>query len=292
MTEEFGGSGEDPQPSSDRIQPPSAKAPAGLGHRGLKWMVGIVVTSLGLTLTEGLTGLFSDLGGRLLDRSGMTTTSAMIAPINVTTYYGVDPCESSWIIPRGVEEIPLPPPSAVSSRVEWAEQLNGVLAPPGIVGVVVTGKSSSSVVLTDLRIKVLTREEPLTGSHVVELCGDEVFVRYFAVDLDASPATVSPKAADDLEPGQDQPVNKRAISFPYRVSQQEPEVFEIQASTKQCLCSWVAELHWVADGQSGVTKIDNNGKPFLLSSLTNAPRSYTSEDGHLEPIPQEFVSEN
>lgn len=221
------------------------------------WVVGAVVASLGLALTGALTGLFTDVGRRILPDLDKPN------PLNVTSTSDVEPCGRGWVIPMHSSAIPPPPPLA-QSRAGWADQLRGVPALGRRVRVVVTGRTASAVVLTDLRIIVLTRDPPVAGTQVIGICGGAVATRYFVVDLDPALPTVEARPSDFDQP---------PVAFPYRVSSTEPEVFLIDARTRNCFCSWIAELHWVADGREGITRIDDKGRPFHVTATSSVLRS-------------------
>jgi hypothetical protein len=72
--------------------------------------------------------------------------------------------------------------------------------------------------------------------------------------------------------------DEKPVRFPYKVSQTDPEVFYIAVNTKKCDCTWIAELFWTTRGKNGSTIIDDNGRPFRVTSSGNSA-SYYSNDG-------------
>jgi hypothetical protein len=68
-----------------------------------------------------------------------------------------------------------------------------------------------------------------------------------------------------------------AIDFPYTLSQTDPEVLNIAASTVNCDCSWRARLHWIYQGKPGVTVIDAHGLPFRTVSGSRSTTYYVSD---------------
>jgi hypothetical protein len=180
-----------------------------------------------------------------------------------------EPLRPEFIVPRPIAAIG-PPPSGdrPEGRYGWAHKLGGVDTST-VIRVTVTGKSSSSVVLQDLEFKVTSRRPPLGGSRItyssIKL-GRREPVRLVRVDLDASP----PKWSFE---------DKRGARFPFTVTNSEVEVFDIAADTAECDCSWTAGLRYVADGEQGITTIDDNGKPFRTTSFHAGPGQTGDNNG-------------
>lgn len=178
---------------------------------------------------------------------------------------GVRQLNPTFVTPRPIAAIG-PPPSGdrPEGRYSWAHKLGGVDTWT-YLRVTVTGKSPASVVLQDLRIKVTSRRPPLNGYHLsynsVRL-GKMEPTREIEVDLDSSPPRW--RFAED----------SRGARFPFSVSNSEIEVFDISTETTKCDCSWTAELSYVADGEQGVTTIDDNGKPFRTTAPSKAESVY------------------
>jgi len=99
------------------------------------------------------------------------------------------------------------------------------------------------------------------------------------IDLDKKPPTI--ETAADYRFLSDPTIPEEPVSFPYKVSESDPEVFYVIAFTEQCDCMWRIKLSWVAGGESGERVIDNKGQPFRTTSIANAD-SYVSNVG--EPI--------
>ena len=75
-----------------------------------------------------------------------------------------------------------------------------------------------------------------------------------------------------------------AIDFPYRVSQTDPEVLNIAASTSKCDCSWRARLHWVCEGLLGYLPLDairDLAERTAALSTDNLAKEYFGSQGML-----------
>ncbi len=91
-------------------------------------------------------------------------------------------------------------------------------------------------------------------------CGGGVSTRYFTVDLD--------EGRPDAEPGADQ------RDFPYKVSESDPEVLYVTASTDAHDVDWYLELEWSSGDRRGTLRVDDRGRPFRTSGAEGRP-TYT-----------------
>lgn len=196
---------------------------------------------------------------------------ATINPVEQLRALGVDP---TYIFDVPVDSLP-PLPSGYDADPEigakWAYDGGGVDADGTYVGLVIQGRDAKSVVLTDVRIKVVRRDPPPANVAVSLRPRAEVIDgRSASVDLDQS------------VPGLDEMFNftgnKEAWSFPLRVSETAVEVIHLWVHTTECDCRWGIELHFAADGRAGTIEINNNGVPFRTVASTNSTR-YQVKDG-------------
>ena len=96
-------------------------------------------------------------------------------------------------------------------------------------------------------------------------CGGEFNVRRYTVNLDQDRPVALP------DPG---------VPTSFTVSQKDPEVFEITASTSKCDCMWELLVPWTAEGEKGVVIIDDNGTPFHTVPSRGYPqKSWTLSNG-------------
>ncbi|GHF20993.1 hypothetical protein GCM10014715_89070 [Streptomyces spiralis] len=129
------------------------------------------------------------------------------------------------------------------------------------VQVTVQGRTQQSVILTGMRVDVTSSKPAPTHGIVVSYgqCGGGVEVRHFDLDLSRTPPTYTAKPADNF--GKITP----AVEFPYKISLDDPEVFELTPAKgcgKDKDCTYTVTLQWVADGKTGTTVLDNHGQGF------------------------------
>ncbi|MET8501277.1 helix-turn-helix domain-containing protein [Streptomyces microflavus] len=161
----------------------------------------------------------------------------------------------------------VPPPPAEADAESWATALGAVHAGETGVRITLQGTDERAVVLEALRIRVVERREPAEGRvhRMSSGCGGALTPRMFDVDLDVErPVARSVPGNDTGEP-------IPAVSFPYRVSASDPEVFLVTGRAARCDCDWVAELRWNSGGRSGTVRIDDDGRPFRTSGAPGRP---------------------
>jgi hypothetical protein len=112
-----------------------------------------------------------------------------------------------------------------------------------LVRMVVEAVGESAVLLTGLRPVVLRREHA-TGQLNPHLGAVET--RQFEVLLDTHPPTLHALGRD----------------FPFKVTEDDPEVFDLVVRTDDGQVHWVLDLEWVSAGRSGVYRVDLAGHPF------------------------------
>ncbi|WP_329080883.1 hypothetical protein [Streptosporangium sp. NBC_01469] len=173
---------------------------------------------------------------------------------------------------------PLPPEYRDDQQVieRWAYDNGAVDANYTNVRLVIQGNFARSVVLTDMRIKVLKRDAPPHSIYFKPYPGaDGVDGRGASVDLD--------KWAPQLEDMTNfTDYGNEPWSFPLRVSETEVEVIYLWAMALDHDIQWTVELSFVADGKAEVLSIDNNGKPFRTASSKNST-AYTLKNGKVVP---------
>ncbi|MFD3969665.1 helix-turn-helix domain-containing protein [Streptomyces cyaneofuscatus] len=175
-------------------------------------------------------------------------------------------CGHEYLVARPPDAA-VPPPPAEADAEPWAQALGAVHAGETGVRITLQGTGERAVVLEALRIRVVARREPAEGRvHGMSSgCGGALTPRMFDVDLDAErPVARSVPGNDTGEP-------IAPVSFPYRVSGADPEVFLVTGRAARCDCDWVAELRWSGGGRSGTVRIDDGGRPFRTSGAPGRP---------------------
>ncbi|NUP42532.1 MAG: helix-turn-helix domain-containing protein [Streptomyces sp.] len=184
-------------------------------------------------------------------------------------------CAHDYVIDKKPDQVP--PPPVPQDAAAWAATQGAVHGRQTMVQISVQGKSSTAVVLEALRVRVVGRGTPLTGTtyDMAQGCGGGLGPRYFDVNLDINrPVARAVSGADDR--GDPAP----AVQFPYRVSAQDPEVLLVTATTQTYDCSWYLELDWSSQGRTGTVRIDDHGRPFRTTSIKGLPRYWYGTNGH------------
>jgi hypothetical protein len=202
-------------------------------------------------------------------------------PLTVAVKTITPPCGTSWIVPRppdqvDVSELVSPAAAPRHGWTDWAAGADGAAAAAygagGRVQLSIQGRTETQVVLTDMKVRVVERNKPMTGTLLHMPCGDQWAFRWMDVDLDAEPPKSVPTNA--LDPGAKiggvADFESKPIRFPYRVAESDAETFMFNAKTVNCDCRWVVDVHWSSAGESGVLTVDDHGKPFRTTSDMNA----------------------
>jgi hypothetical protein len=83
-------------------------------------------------------------------------------------------------------------------------------------------------------------------------------VRQFNVNF-SDPVKFTPVPGQDPGTGEDVP----AVDFPFKVSNNDPEVFLIEPIGPTCFCEWRLAIDWTNGGRSGTTVVDRGFGPIL-----------------------------
>ncbi len=176
--------------------------------------------------------------------------------------------DTGVVIPRPLRDIP-PPPSTDSPQYaekfdRWLSSMQGVRAGGASVSFVVERTAPDAAYITDVRVRVLKRDEPLAGTHIAPNGAGGVNVRTALFDLD------SPKQDPQLLPSDS---TGEKWSFPLRVQRGDEEFFSVWAYSSTDYVSWVVELDYVVDGKQSTTTIDDDGQPFSSTATTATTES-------------------
>jgi len=254
----------------------------GTGSDGSRWRrlirrPGAWVLSVLTTVTAGvLVKVISDEVGRPPGRAAQAptqtvspATSADSLPFTVAMTLNdanIAICQA-YVIDKPAPEVP-PPRSYNGVPVDnetWARKLGAVASSTDVLSMTLQGKATAAVVLERLVVHVVARRPPITAgaAYFVDTgCGGGVSPRLFEVDLDTDPSVAVPReGVDDAQ----NPIP--AMSFPFKISSTDPEVFQVYAYAMRCDCSWYLDLAWTYDGRTSMIKIDDNGQPFRTAGV-------------------------
>ncbi|MFF8594504.1 helix-turn-helix domain-containing protein [Streptomyces sp. NPDC015220] len=174
-------------------------------------------------------------------------------------------CDHDYVIAKPPALVP-PPPMQQDAGV-WAATQGAVHGRQTMVQIAVQGRSSTAVVLEALRVRVVSRGDPVTGNaySTAQGCGGELAPRRFTVNLDVDRPLARP------EDGADRGRTISAVHFPYRVSAEDPEVLLVDATTQTHDARWYLELDWSSQGRTGTVRIDDHGRPFHTTGIKGKP---------------------
>ncbi|MET9114492.1 helix-turn-helix domain-containing protein [Streptomyces longwoodensis] len=218
-------------------------------------------------------------------RSGPTTAArpATVLPLAWTTDSLVwdKGCDHDYVIGKPPTDVP-PPPLEQDAGL-WAATQHAVHGRHMQVRITVQGRSSTAVVLEALHVRVAGRDAPAAGNAYAmdQGCGGDFAPRRFAVDLDVDRPVARPR--DGAEAGRRLP----AVSFPYRVSAEDPEVLLVDATAQAHDTRWYLELDWSCQGRTGTVRIDDHGRPFRTTGITGLPHYWygTNDAGERAWVP-------
>ncbi|WP_326684164.1 helix-turn-helix domain-containing protein [Streptomyces microflavus] len=219
-------------------------------------------------------------GGSGTERSQGGTATGLGAPpaVTISSYNWAEPCGQFYLLDRGPEGVAPPPPP--QDRRGWARSYSGVDAGNMLLQLTVQGTSREAVVLKGLYVRVLSRKAPLPWSAYLmgNGCGSGIAPQTFASDLDAGHPVVTPV------PGTQGDRVIPAVHFPFKVSSEDVEVFNLDMKTTGYDVSWYLELKWSSGGREGMLRIDDRGKPFRTSGMRGRPMyTYGNDEVKWEP---------
>lgn len=185
--------------------------------------------------------------------------------VSITSYNWEEPCGQHYLVNQGPDK--LDPPPAPQDRRGWAESYGGVEAGNALLQLTVQGTSREAVVLKRMNVRVLSRNAPLSWSayKMGNGCGSGITPQTFAAHLDAGHPTLRPV------PGTQGDVEVPAVDFPYKVTSEDVEVFNLDMEAVNYDVTWFLELEWSSGGNEGTLRIDDHGKPFRLSGMKGRP---------------------
>ncbi len=145
----------------------------------------------------------------------------------------------------------------------WAEQHRGIIVAPKL-RLILRARDISPVIITGLTIQV-TRRYPAKGGwfNAWYGCGGVIDVPTLEVNLDKHPFEVG-WLSPTVMPGAGTPVKRP----PLRVTDKDNWVIDVQVYTaKPVVMDWVINISYSSAGREGTLRIDDHGKPFVVTSL-------------------------
>ncbi|WP_051836360.1 helix-turn-helix domain-containing protein [Streptomyces sp. NRRL WC-3742] len=181
-----------------------------------------------------------------------------------------NPCEQWFLSPRPPGKV-TPPPTMFAANDSWAAAQEAVPAGHLHLQLTALGDSSQVVVLNTISIEVVSTQPAFKGYAYTpgSGCGGGLEPSSFDVDLDSSP----PRIVAVPETGK-----KTALNFPFKVSNTDPQVINIDATTKSQDVSWNIVLTYTAEnGLQGRMTVNDHDKAFRTVGMKGAPAYFLNE---------------
>lgn len=185
------------------------------------------------------------------------------------------------LIPDGgvdVSEVPANARAAADygGYLTWATEHGGVPLETLPLQVTVRARTDTPVIINGIETTIVSRADPLAGWYRFPdiACGG-VDVRQFQIDLDAQrPRTVLAPPGETPRPATDV----------YRVTSDDPEVFQIRARTRSSDVRFSLALRYQSEAGSGLEPIGE----FRVTAL-HGQQAYDAPVGSSELAPTEFA---
>jgi hypothetical protein len=154
------------------------------------------------------------------------------------------------ILPTG--RVPQTHPTGCDSFTPWLHSRSGVDAGVTRLQVVAQGMSSTPVLLSDLRVRVVRRAPPIIGAEVVCPSAGRATFREIAINLDTSPPKV---------------VVEHTQPFGFTLAAGQTEPLDVTAEVHDRAISWTLLLDVVIGGRRETRVITDRGRPFITTPL-------------------------
>ncbi|MFI1106100.1 helix-turn-helix domain-containing protein [Streptomyces melanogenes] len=185
--------------------------------------------------------------------------------VGISSYQWDGPCGKFYLLDQKPGSVPKPP--APEESRPWAGLLGGVDGGHLTLQLTATGKTSESVVINAVHVRVVDRGAPLdwTAYSMGSGCGGSITPGFFDIDLDASQPRAKPVGGTQGE------AKVPATDFPYKVSTTDPQVLNLDVHTDAHDVTWYLEIDWSSGDRSGKIPVYDNGKPFHSSAIKGRP---------------------
>jgi hypothetical protein len=185
--------------------------------------------------------------------------------------------QDGWVFPgppSHLPQMPMPKSNPVPGQInpidQWVQNYGGVPASGDYYELTLSALTSKAVTITDITIQVSKSMSPVSGVYPKpETGGCGGFTpNAFVANLDTTPPTVTATNGGGVS---DQTAPK-AVKLPHVIDEAHPEIWYFSAVTTKCTCAWTATVHWTAGDRHGTMKIDDNGKPYIVSATNRSIR--------------------
>ncbi|MBS2963135.1 hypothetical protein KGA66_08770 [Actinocrinis puniceicyclus] len=245
-----------------------------------------MLTVLGAGITAAVVPMISNAvssgAAKISTGTGLTSPGAPFSwTVALDNNAVLNGCHS-WTFPEPITKIPFydvgTGTHSLAQDETWALDHGGIDDENAAFDITLQGKTDEDVVIRNLRVKVLSRKEPVRGTGISSGmgCGSNLDVRHYSVDLSAP----SPQLVLDNADGSTAPPDAQ-----YTVSKSDPEVFCLEAYEGTIMAqhydeTYVYEVDWSQGSQSGTVDISApDGQPFELDYPPSDDRIYVASNG-------------
>ena len=218
-----------------------------------------------------LASIGAGLGARTLSSAENVTKkvlSGSSAPIVVRvtpkgTFFGGTPMGHYYVVPKSESSGPedLDPAELTGEHpldFAFAQRHSAVEGSPQLVRLQLRAKGDEPVTINAIKVHVERRAPPVQGWYAVSGGCGGLETRTATIDLDSP----NPEAQLLDETGAP---NKRTTLF---VTRTDIEQIELQASTKESMVDWTAELFYSGPDGDGSIAVNDDGRPFRVTTET------------------------
>ena len=224
-----------------------------------------VIAAIAAALTAGAIAGVSALVQQGVISIGHALVAAEVLSIQTKTLSPGEMCygEKGWIFPKRPAALPVPDITNRSFSLDaWAKKNGGVPASGYYVELILQPVQQRTVVIDNLAVRVVHQSPVTVGTHfpVYGQCGG-LEPYFFQANLDDNPVFIKPVKGQSLAGNIVTPV-----ALPHKLTEGNPEAWNVSAITSHCTCQWIIEVHWSSGNDSGTIRVDNHGHPFVTSS--------------------------
>ncbi|MER7706842.1 hypothetical protein ABTX81_28585 [Kitasatospora sp. NPDC097605] len=214
----------------------------------------IVTTAVVGVVSWGVTRLTDGADSLTRDTPPPATVSVETNPKKVGAFGDL---EIRGVLPEGAAPT-TGPGTGCTGFHDWLVKNAGTDAGESRLQVTVQGNAERQVQIANLRVVVVSREEPPPSVGVTCPTAGQANLRFLTVDLD-NPQPRATYTSDDGAP------------FGFTVESGEIETFLVSATTGRALCQWYLELDLVSGSKHTTVRVDNGGKNFRTAPVPRTP---------------------
>lgn len=229
--------------------------PSPTGWRKLLTIPGLIgVTALGAVVTWGATEFVTFVRDEVT-ASDPVSIAVESNPAQTSAFAGL-PVDVR--LPAGSRPSTGPGPGCTGFR-PWAHEQGGADAGATRLQIVLQGRTSGQVLISNARAVIVARETPAPGVDLTCPPAGEAELRALAIDLDQRDPRARYQSADGRE-------------FGFTLEQGEIETFSVTATASKATYTWYLELTVVVGDESRTVRVDDGGRPFRTTTPIQAKR--------------------